>query len=578
MFYNRSKLTVFCLLFVTVAVFLGCTSETKTLKLTPSKLDFGSVYIGDTYSIDIVLKNKYGKLILISNISISGTNDYTITAGGSIPINLDNNAEHTLSIEFAPTVAGPIVGLLSITHDASAKPKEVDLTGMGEAVARIVLSENSFDFDKRLINRTHTHDFDIENIGTADLSINGLNFTGMGATAFKSTAAPITIIPGTKTAITITFETPIIGNYIADLEIYHNGVNENSPLIYPVTGEAIDVDPQITLSRTSPWDLGSVAKTIPSTQICEIENTGIDPLTVTSATLATGTTITIDSLKDSNGNVINFPQIIAVAAKIMLAIKFSPSANTTYNDTLTLVHDGTNEVSPLDVALAGEGRDEITKTFTYSGAPENWTVPAGVSVMIAEVWGSQGAGGSGGKGARMKGTCVITPGDTLEICAGGMGSSASGGEASYVASGATLYIMAGAGGGGSYQNGLDAVITENGTKSYQSNSMYVGGDAGTGGNGGQGGPGGWGTGGGGGWLSAGGNASGTVGGAIKGKGSGSTTYAGGAGGGYSGGGGCAMDSGWSTAGGGSGGSKNTGTNQSNTAGTRTGNGEVKIIY
>ena len=131
---KRSSILMIMFVFAVTFMFLGCSSESKTLKLTPSKLDFGTVNIGDTFTIDVVLKNKYGKDILISNIAISGSNNYTITAGGTLPINLDNNAEHILSIMLTPTTAGPIIGLLSIIHDASTKVKEADLKGVGLAV------------------------------------------------------------------------------------------------------------------------------------------------------------------------------------------------------------------------------------------------------------------------------------------------------------------------------------------------------------------------------------------------------------------------------------------------------------
>ncbi|MCD4656952.1 MAG: choice-of-anchor D domain-containing protein [Planctomycetes bacterium] len=447
---KRSSILTIMFVFAVSFMVLGCSSESKTLKLTPSKLDFGTVNIGDTFTIDVVLKNKYGKDILISNITISGSNNYAITAGGTLPINLYNNAEHTLSIMLTPITAGPIIGLLSIIHDASTKVKEADLVGVGLAVPRIMLSDTAFDFAKKLINRTHNHDLEIENTGTADLNISNLSFVGAGATVYSISAGgptPINISPGTTKTLTIAFEPLVVGNFAANLEIYHNAVNEASPMVYSVTGEAIDLDPQITLSQTSPWDFGTVATTKPSTQICEIENTGIDPLTVTSATLTTGTEFSVDSLKDSNGNVISFPQVIAVGAKIMLAIKFAPTANTPYNDTLTFVHDGTNEVTPWDISLTGEGRAEISKTFTYTGSAQQWTVPAGVTSIVVECFGAEGKGtgpGIGGKGGMAKATVPVTPSSTVYVYVGGKSLSATGGWNG----GGTAHVTIGGGGGG----------------------------------------------------------------------------------------------------------------------------------
>jgi len=423
----KSRIGIICLTFFIISILISCSSESKTLKVTPAKLDFENINLGDTLTIDVILKNKYGKSILITSVSIIGSNDFIITAGNTIPISLDKNAEHVVSIMFAPSAAGAFNAFLSITHDASTKPKVMDIKGVGVAVARIKLSDTTFDFGTKIINRAHTHDLDIENVGTSDLEISNLSFVGAGAALYSISAGgptPINILPGTIKTITIAFNPIIMGSYKADLQIHHNAVNDNSPIIYPVSGDGVDVDPQITLNQTSPWDFGTVATTLPSTQICEIENTGIDPLTVTSASLATGTAYSVDSLKDSNGNVINFPQVVAVGAKIMLAIKFAPTSNTTFNDTLTFIHDGTNEVTPWDISLTGEGRVIVTKTFSYTGASEQWTVPAGVVSITVTALGAQGGtvgSATGGKGGQAKATIPVTPSESLNIYVGGEG-------------------------------------------------------------------------------------------------------------------------------------------------------------
>ncbi len=457
---KRFSIFTIMLVFALSFVVFGCSSDTKTLKLSPTSLKFGDVNIGDIISLDVTLTNKYGKLILISAISISGSNDYTITAGNTLPINLVNNATHTVTVTFEPTTGGQLVGLLSILHDASTKPKDINLTGNGIPVPRIKLTPTTYDFGKRLINRTHNNDIEIENFGTSNLEINNLSFIGLGATVYSISAGgptPINITPGTTKTITVAFNPLVVGMYNADLEIYHNAVNENSPLVYPITGEAIDVDPQITLNQVSPWDFGTVATTLPATQICEIENTGIDPLTVTSATLATGTAFSVDSLIDANDNVINFPQIIAVAAKIKLAIKFAPTANTAYNDTLTLIHDGTNEVTPWDISLTGEGRVEVSKTFTYTGAAQQWTVPAGVTSLVVECFGAIGgdSGNSayGAKGGKASAKVPVTPGSTVNVYVGGKGTvlatGATGGWNGGGGTASTTSQPAGSGGGAS---------------------------------------------------------------------------------------------------------------------------------
>ncbi|MCD4658090.1 MAG: choice-of-anchor D domain-containing protein, partial [Planctomycetes bacterium] len=424
---NKSRIVLLCLMFFAFSIYVGCSSDSPTLKLTPSKLDFGTINIGDTFSIDVVLKNKYGKSMIISNVSISGTSDYAITAGGTLPINLDKNAEHTLTITFTPTVDGPIVGLISFTHDASSKPKETDLEGIGVAVPRIDIPVTLHDYGIRLFNTTLDQNFEIENVGTADMTISQLTFTGAGASEFNVSAGgaiPITVIPGATHTITVQFAPTTAGNFPAELEISHDAVNEISPSKITVNGVGVLTAPKIEVDRTSPWDFGSVATTMPSVQTLEISSIGSDPLTIASITFTTGAEFTLDKVEDSNGNVITLPEIVAVSDKIIVFIKFEPTANTTFNDTLTVMHNGLYNPAPLDIALAGEGRDEISRTFTYTGSAEQWTVPAGVASIVVECYGAEGGSNYSrvpGKGGKAEATVPVTPGDTINVYVGGKG-------------------------------------------------------------------------------------------------------------------------------------------------------------
>jgi hypothetical protein len=77
-----------------------------------------------------------------------------------------------------------------------------------------------------------------------------------------------------------------------------------------------------------------------------------------------------------------------------------------------------------------------TCTFSYTGAPEAWVVPAGVTSAVFDVYGAQGGslpagtssssmlpfpGGSGGKGGHVQATLALNPGETLNMRVGGAG-------------------------------------------------------------------------------------------------------------------------------------------------------------
>ena len=97
------------------------------------------------------------------------------------------------------------------------------------------------------------------------------------------------------------------------------------------------------------------------------------------------------------------------------------------------------------ITQSRSGRTSVT--FNYSGEMQSWTIPSQVFELTIEVCGAQGASGQsgrvGGKGARMKGTFPVSPGDQLIYVLGGMGSGQSSGSN-------------GGGGGGTFVTKIDA--------------------------------------------------------------------------------------------------------------------------
>lgn len=254
------------------------------------------------------------------------------------------------------------------------------------------------------------------------------------------------------------------------------------------------------------------------------------------------------------------------------------------------------------------------RMFSYTGSPQSWTVPGGVTQATFDLYGAGGGTGGtssnvslAGKGAHVQATLSLTPGQVLQINVGGAGatnttSSEGGGggrgatdvrNGAYTLAARLLVAGAGGGGGGSgndggspanyYTGGSGGDSAASGTVGSDSANGYAGlpggmGTSSTGGTSGGGGSGGGYTGG-----------SGTMGsfgtGGPGGAGGGLGSYGGGGGGGYSGGGGGGGGgqtggAGGSGAGGG-GGSSYTDPSASAvsvTQGVQLGDGQVVITY
>jgi hypothetical protein len=63
----------------------------------------------------------------------------------------------------------------------------------------------------------------------------------------------------------------------------------------------------------------------------------------------------------------------------------------------------------------------VTCTFNYTGAPETWTVPAGVTSATFDLYGAGHSDFVNGKGGRVVATLAVTPGASYQIRVGGMG-------------------------------------------------------------------------------------------------------------------------------------------------------------
>jgi hypothetical protein len=138
--------------------------------------------------------------------------------------------------------------------------------------------------------------------------------------------------------------------------------------------------------------------------------------------------------------------------------------DTTYSFTLG-VSDGVNAVATRSFNIIVKA--PYTQTFSYTGADQSWTVPAGVTSVTAKMWGAgggSGRNGTAGTGAYGTGTISVTPGNTYKVIVGQGG--LRGPIVSYAG-----------GGGGGY-----AGIFLNNTASIANALMVVGGGGGAAGN------------------------------------------------------------------------------------------------
>ncbi|MEJ9230833.1 hypothetical protein LAV79_15370 [Peribacillus butanolivorans] len=362
----------------------------------------------------------------------------------------------------------------------------------------------------------------------------------------------------------------------------------------------------ITIGQTIPLLLSSIA--LEELALAHIMNAEAEKLQFTLGTL--------DSSVALSPGEVNLSDLLAVDASVQRTLR------DVIKKEMLLEFKFENVIDLIPFAQPGPPPpfSPITRTFSFTGALESVDVPSGATSARILAIGAAGGGStpaSRGNGASIRGDFPVTPGETLTVLVGGMGTTGTitggGGGGSFVGRGTgftafspgILLVAAGGGGGaGATTNGVDASATSlNGTNGNPGGTGGIGGNGGTGGNtpglggggggagvnpalvgnGGNGLPAGLGGGGGRSITTGTPPAAGGVGGTQASNTGGNGGFGGGggggAGGGFSGGGGGGTGGGVTgRGGGGGGGSFNGGSNQANTADVGTGNGSVVITF
>ena len=100
------------------------------VSLTPAKLNFGAVTVGQTSTLNAILTNLAGTPLTIGTINTASNPDFseTNTCGTSLAA----HASCTISVTFMPQTTGPLAGALIVRFRAIGSPEFVRLLGTGQ--------------------------------------------------------------------------------------------------------------------------------------------------------------------------------------------------------------------------------------------------------------------------------------------------------------------------------------------------------------------------------------------------------------------------------------------------------------
>jgi hypothetical protein len=309
-------------------------SATAAAILSATSLTFGNQMVNSVSSPQTVtLTNPASASMGITSIVASGDFTQTNTCGTSLAA----GASCTVTVFFAPTVAGTRTGLLALTDDASNSPQTVSLSGSAvSGGAPAVTLSLTLTFPNQNLNETSApQTVTVTNSGTAVLNVASVAINGDFA---QSSACVGAVAAGVACPISVTFTPTTTGQRTGTLTVTDNA--PGSPHVVAISGKG--VLPAVSLSAASLTFAGNPVGMDCPTKTVTLSNPGDGQLNISSIVASA------EFLQTNDCGLERDP-----GAGCVISVKFQPAAVGATTGTVTITSDAPG--SPHTVALTGNG-------------------------------------------------------------------------------------------------------------------------------------------------------------------------------------------------------------------------------
>ncbi len=311
---------------------INASAQTPAVSLSPTNLNFGSLYISKKSKPQMATLTNTGHGTLhITSVAASGDFAQTNTCGNSVIA----GGTCTISVMFTPTTTGTRAGAVAITDDAFGSPQSVSLAGNG-IVAIASLSPSSLTFSAQNADTTSpAQTITLSDPGHARLTISSIISSG----DFSSTNNCNGLVsPGASCTISVTFSPTGGGTRNGSLTLSDNALNSPQTISLTGTGNS----PTVSLSsRFLTFGNQKVGITSPPRAVT-LSNGGSNALSVASIT-ASGDYTETDNCGTS----------VSAGASCTISVTFTPTTGGTRNG-MVRVSDS-DPSSPQLVSLTGSG-------------------------------------------------------------------------------------------------------------------------------------------------------------------------------------------------------------------------------
>jgi len=324
-----------------------------SLALSDGTLDFGSVAVGSSKTLNLTLVNGTAATVTLTGAVASGSG-YSMSAP-QLPVNIAAGQQEALSFTFAPKTEGSSKASISISTNLGLDPLSLGVSGDAVTPGQLTANPASVNFGVVPVGGKQGQPIVLTNQGGASLTISQISASGSGFQV-AGPNLPLTLDPGQSTSLSATFAPQTAGAVNGSISVttgagsqglYRRrskslGSRDDGLFSIPLAGTGVNSG-ALTATPAS-VGFGDVVVGNTQNQTVTLTNSGSTTVTITQAT-ASGAGFSVSGL--------NLPLPLAPGASTNFTASFHPDSAGEASGNVAVVSDAAN--SPLNVPLTGTG-------------------------------------------------------------------------------------------------------------------------------------------------------------------------------------------------------------------------------
>jgi Abnormal spindle-like microcephaly-assoc'd, ASPM-SPD-2-Hydin len=327
---SRHPLTLTLLLAVLLPA--GAGAATQPMTCSSTVLRFGSIMIGQSETLPIVLTNSGSSQVTVNGVN-SGLAAFSVE-GLHLPFILRPGTSITFSVAFTPTTTGWQGEAITVSSTMSPKSFCTGASGTGVSNEYLTPSPASLGFGNVSVGATSTLPMTLTNSGTYFIQLSQEQTTGAGFSV-SGLNLPMFLAPKQSVKFNVMFAPQSVGAVSGDLDLTSTGLS------IPLTG---------TGTSTGLLNMTPTALTYGNV---DVGSTGTQTVTMS----AIGTSVTISSAASNNAQFalegVSFPVTIPAGQSTSFNVGFTPQTSGTQSGSLSFTSTAPN--SPSLESASGVG-------------------------------------------------------------------------------------------------------------------------------------------------------------------------------------------------------------------------------